>query len=390
MLRYILAIVLLLAGSAVKADSASAQDEGRRVALVIGNANYVNAPPLENPRNDAEDIAGALEAVGFEVIKGFDLDRAGMDRTLRDFARTLPGASVGLFFYAGHGLQVSGHNYMMPIDAELSTAAALDFEMVRMDLVQRVMEREIPSNVIFIDACRNNPLARNLARALGTRSIEIGRGLASIESGRGTLISFSTQPGNVALDGTGRNSPFAKALLKHMHAPGEDLSNILIRVRNDVMSETAGKQVPWEHSALTSRIFLSARPQGTGVHVAQAAPPPAAVPRQPPQSGPAAPVAMRAAPFDGRWRMVRQSPNCGKKSERFETGIRNSKMITRRGEGSVDASGKFVYRGKGDVPGEFSYIGQLSANAGKGDYLFINTLRNFKCGGTFTMTRIGD
>ena len=138
------------------------------------------------------------------------------------------------------------------------------------------------------------------------------------------------------------------------------------------MSETAGKQVPWEHSALTSRIFLSARPQGTGVHVAQAAPPPAAVPRQPPQSGPAAPVAMRAAPFDGRWRMV------------------HSKMITRRGEGSVDASGKFVYRGKGDVPGEFSYIGQLSANAGKGDYLFINTLRNFKCGGTFTMTRIGD
>lgn len=365
-----------------------AQD--RRVALVIGNAAYLNAPPLENPRNDAEDIAAALESVGFEVIKGFDLDRGGMDRTLRDFARALPGASVGLFFYAGHGLQVSGHNYMMPIDAELSTAGALDFEMVRMDLVQRVMERETASNVIFIDACRNNPLARNLARALGTRSIEVGRGLASVESGRGTLISFSTQPGNVALDGTGRNSPFAKALLKHMHAPGEDLSGILIRVRNDVMTETAGKQVPWEHSALTSRIFFSGGPRKAEPQIAKVTPPPTTIGRQPPQTSAPEPAAVRAAPFDGRWRLVRRSPNCAKKVQKFETGIRNGKLITRRGEGSVSSTGKFVYSGQADVPGEFTYTGQLNANEGKGDYVFFNSLKNFKCVGTFTMTRLGD
>jgi uncharacterized caspase-like protein len=117
-----------------------------------------------------------------------------------------------LFFYAGHGLQVSGANYLVPVDARLEDASGLDFELVRLDLVQRTMEREVATNIIFLDACRDKPLARNLARALGTRSVEIGRGLAPTQGGAGTLISFSTQPGNVALDGTGRNSPFAAAL----------------------------------------------------------------------------------------------------------------------------------------------------------------------------------
>src|SRR5215468_12457166 len=127
-------------------------------------------------------------------------------------------------------MQVGGSNYLVPVDAELANTAALDFEMVRLDLVQRTMERETATNVLFLDACRDNPLARNLARAMGTRSTDIGRGLAAAESGVGTLISFSTQPGNVALDGTGRNSPFAGALVKHITQPTEDLSTLLIRV----------------------------------------------------------------------------------------------------------------------------------------------------------------
>jgi uncharacterized caspase-like protein len=118
------------------------------------------------------------------------------------------------------------------------------------------MERETSTNSSFLDACRNTPLSRNLARAMGTRSTEIGRGLAAVESGIGTLISFSTQPGNVALDGTGRNSPFAGALVKHMARTRDDLSAILINVRNDVMKETQRKQVPWEHSALTGRVYF--------------------------------------------------------------------------------------------------------------------------------------
>lgn len=230
--------------------------QGKRVALVIGNSEYRHTARLDNPKNDAADIAAILKNIGFAVIEGRDLDKPAMDRIVRDFAEALSNARVGLFFYAGHGLQVSGQNYLVPVDAKLSTASALDFEMIRLDLVHRSMERETSTNILIIDACRDNPLARNLARALGTRSTQIARGLAPVESGEGSLISFSTQPGNVALDGTGRNSPFAAALLRHLGTPGEDLPSILINVRNDVMQATGRKQVPWEHSALTAKFFF--------------------------------------------------------------------------------------------------------------------------------------
>ena len=195
-----------------------------------------------------------------------DLDKAAFDRKVRDFATALSGADVGVFFYAGHGLQVGGENYLVPIDAQ-GEAAALDFEMVPLVLVQRVMERQTQTNIIFLDACRNNPLARNLARAMGTRSAQIGPGLAAVESGVGTLISFSTQPGNVATDGKGRNSPFAGALVKQIATSRQSLGDLLIAVRNDVMKETGGKQVPWEHSALRGRVYLGDRPTpGAVVH----------------------------------------------------------------------------------------------------------------------------
>jgi hypothetical protein len=137
--------------------------------------------------------------------------------------------------------------------------------MVRLALVQRTMERATETNIVFLDACRDNPLARNLARAMGTRSAEIGRGLAAVESGVGTLISFSTQPGNVALDGTGRNSPFAAALVEQLTSSREDISTILIGVRNRVMAETANRQVPWEHSALRARLYLHGAPPNGAV-----------------------------------------------------------------------------------------------------------------------------
>ena len=222
----------------------SAHAAGRRLALVVGNAAYQHAPLLRNPRNDASDLAVALERLGFTVIKGIDLDKSAMDRTIQQFAAALQGAEAAVFFYAGHGLQMNGVNYLVPTDAQLATAAAPDFELVRLDSVQKSMERESATNVLFLDACRNNPLARNLARGMGTRSAEIGRGLAAVESGVGTLISFSTQPGNVALDGSGRNSPFTAALLKQLASSQDDLSSLLINVRNDVMSSTQNQQVP--------------------------------------------------------------------------------------------------------------------------------------------------
>ncbi len=234
----------------------------QRVALVIGNSAYQHTARLDNPKNDATDIAAVLKQLGFQVIDGFDLDKVAFERKVRDFSVALRAAEVGLFFYAGHGLQVAGQNYLVPVDAKVETADALDWEMVRLDLVQRTMERAASTNIIFLDACRNNPLARNLARAMGTRSADIGRGLAAVESGVGTLVSFSTQPGNVALDGAGRNSPFAGALVKRIATSNDDLSGLLIDVRNDVRKDTQNAQVPWEHSALTGRFYFNpaARP----------------------------------------------------------------------------------------------------------------------------------
>ena len=230
----------------------------KRLALVIGNSAYQHTAELKNPRNDAADIAAALKGLKFEVVEGLDLDKRTMEITVRKFAQALKNADVALFFYAGHGLQVNGQNYLVPIDARLEDATGLDFEMIRLELVHRAMERETKANLIFLDACRDNPLSRNLARAMGTRSGDIGHGLAPVESGVGTLISFSTQPGNVALDGEGRNSPFASALAKRIRTEGEDLSTILIGVRNDVMEATRNRQIPWEHSALRTRFFFSA------------------------------------------------------------------------------------------------------------------------------------
>lgn len=135
--------------------------EDKRVALVIGNSEYKNTPQLANPKNDAIDIAAALRKMNFTVIEGQDLDKAGMERKIRDFASALRDARTGLFFYAGHGLQVGGQNYLVPVDAELTAASAIDFEMLRLDLIQRTMEREAGTNILIIDACAGRDEVRD-------------------------------------------------------------------------------------------------------------------------------------------------------------------------------------------------------------------------------------
>jgi uncharacterized caspase-like protein len=254
----ILALTFHLVGSTVlDTDWPAVLSAHRRVALVVGNSAYHYTPTLENPKNDATDVASSLRRLGFQVIEGLDLDKAAFDGKIREFTAALHGAEVGVLFYAGHGLQVSGHNYLVPIDAQLTTAAALDVEMVGLDVIHQMLEREAQTSLLFFDACRNNPLSRNLARALGTRSPEVGRGLAPVENGVGTLISFSTQPGNVALDGEGRNSPYSGALLKQLNKSSEDVNAMLIAVRNEVMKETGHRQIPWENSALTNRFYFN-------------------------------------------------------------------------------------------------------------------------------------
>lgn len=230
---------------------------GKRVALVVGNGDYQHTAPLKNPLNDASDLADALKRLGFEVILGKDLNFSGMRNHVRRFTRALPGSEISLFFYAGHGLQVRDFNYLAPIDADLTSETDLEFGTVRLDVVLRQMERETSTSIVFLDACRDNPMAANLARSMGSRSANVGRGLARVESGVGTLIAFATQPGNVALDGDGRNSPFTGALVKAIETPGLDLGGVMIEVRNAVLRATAGRQVPWEHSSLTGRVFLA-------------------------------------------------------------------------------------------------------------------------------------
>ena len=244
-----------LLGMLALAQPAAAQ---KRVALVIGNSAYVHAGVLANPANDARAIATALQDQAFEVLVGLDLDKRAFDGKVRDFSRVLSGADVGVFFYAGHALQVLGRNYLVPIDGELKGERDIDFETVGVDFVLRQMEleREGKTNIVFLDACRDNPLARNLARSMGTRSAGVGRGLAQVQAGVGTFIAYSTQPGNVALDGAGSNSPFTAALTKAIVAPGRNLTAVMIDVRKEVLDVTGGKQVPWDHSALTGDFYF--------------------------------------------------------------------------------------------------------------------------------------
>lgn len=240
----------------------------KRVALVVGNAAYLHAPPLANPMNDARDISERLKALGFEVHTGLDLDKAAFDAKVRDFSSSLETADVAILFYAGHGLQVAGQNYLVPVDAKLAKERDLEFEAVRLEFVLKQMElgREDKTNIVFLDACRDNPLSRSLARSMGTRSASIGKGLAQVDAGVGTFISYSTQPGNVALDGKGANSPFTAALIKRMSEPSRSLTGVMIDVRKDVIAETGGQQVPWDHSALTGEFFFdpNAKPGDAG------------------------------------------------------------------------------------------------------------------------------
>ncbi|MBL8565653.1 MAG: caspase family protein [Hyphomicrobiaceae bacterium] len=251
-LKSILAAFLTLLALA---GSAAAE---KRVALVVGNGAYVHAPALPNPLNDARDVSAALKATGFDVVEALDADKAKLDAALRSFADKLGNADVALFFYAGHGLQLGLQNYLVPIDAQLERERDLEFEAVKLDFVMRQMEidRDGKTTIVILDACRDNPLARNLARSMGTRSVSIGRGLAAAATGLGTFIAYATQPGNVALDGAGRNSPFTTALVKHMREKGRNLPATMIEVRKDVVAATNGAQVPWDHSALTGEFYF--------------------------------------------------------------------------------------------------------------------------------------
>ncbi|HKD26899.1 MAG TPA: caspase family protein [Xanthobacteraceae bacterium] len=231
----------------------------RRVALVVGNAQYAHTPALPNPRNDAQDIADTLKKVGFEVTLGYDLDQIKFARIIDDFARALEGADIGLFFYAGHGLQINERNYLVSTEAKLESAFLVPSETIELDAVVRLMEAKTGTNLIFIDACRNNPLTDNLKRNLTAvnRAITVGRGLARVEpTSRDTLIAFSAAPGQEAADGRGRNSPFTAALLRHLVKPGVEVSVMLKEVTADVRRDTNNAQRPQQLSDMSKTFYF--------------------------------------------------------------------------------------------------------------------------------------
>lgn len=256
-----LTLFLLLVHAGAQAQVRGTEGPGRHVALVVGNGAYVDTPRLPNAPRDAKAIAEALRDLGFEVLEATDLDQRGMLQELADFADLLDGAEVGLFFYAGHGLQVAGENYLVPVDARLHREAQLRFQTVPARTVVDVMEAAVPIRLVLLDACRDNPMARTLAQSMGvTRSTAVGRGLARLESGVGTLIAYATAPGEVAEDGTDEHSPFTAALLEHIGAPGLEVRQVLSRVRGSVLKATDNRQVPWDSSSLTRDFYFKAVP----------------------------------------------------------------------------------------------------------------------------------
>ena len=264
-----LALLIALGWALLVPGAAQAE---RRVALVIGNSVYAHTTPLRNPKNDANDLAAMLRQVGFEVHLGLDLDQRGFGTMFEKFARELEGADVGLLFYAGHALQINEKNYLVSTDARLENEFLISSEAIELDPIVRLMESKTQTNLVFLDACRNNPLADNLRRNLAAlkRGANLGRGLARMETtARDTLIAFAAAPGQEAADGSDKNSPFTAALLRHIPRPGVEVSVMLKEVAGDVRRETRNAQRPQQLSDM-SRTFYFAGTQ------AAAAPAPAA------------------------------------------------------------------------------------------------------------------
>ncbi|RWB10023.1 MAG: peptidase c14 caspase catalytic subunit p20 [Mesorhizobium sp.] len=243
------ALALLLTVTAASAE--------RRIALVLGNSQYQHAAPLANPVRDAQAMAERLKKLDFEVFSGFDLPKLQTQATIAQFAKQGRGADIALFFYAGHGLQVSGKNYLLPVDATLEDETSLDFEAVSVDLILHQMSRETSIRLVFLDACRDNPLAEMLAKTAGGKGASSGLAEIPIEKGgAGTLVAFAASPNQLAYDGSGEHSPFTSALLKHIGAPNVPITEAMNGVTSDVLKATTGKQHPWISVSLTTEVVL--------------------------------------------------------------------------------------------------------------------------------------
>lgn len=294
-----LVVLFVFGGAPVHAE--------KRVALVIGNGAYRNVAQLDNPANDARLLADTLRELGFLLVGGdaqLDLDKAAFDRVVQDFGAQLQGADVALFFYAGHGVQVRGTNYLIPVDANPTREADVDFQMLDTNLVMRQMEGAgTRLNLVVLDACRNNPFGgRGLAvgRGRDTETVRLrdaSSGLAQMQAPEGTLISFATQPGSVARDGIDGHSPYSKALAATIRKPALGIFDVFNEVGLEVKRATGGAQQPWVSSSPIDGTFYFVPVDAAGVR--QAALPPRAPPAPASITAPA--ITTSDVRFDGIW-----------------------------------------------------------------------------------------
>jgi PQQ-dependent catabolism-associated CXXCW motif protein len=241
----------------------------RRVALVIGNGNYQGAIKLANPVNDARAMATKLKKLGFDVIDVEDGTQKAMQRAIAQFSGKLGEGAISLFYYAGHGIQVNGRNYLMPIDADITTEQTVRLEAIDVDaVIEQMSMAKSRVNLVILDACRNNPFERRFRSVSG--------GLASIEAPTGTLIAYATSPGKVAADGEGsQNGLYTAELLAALDQQGAKVEDVFKRVRANVVAKSAGNQTPWESSSLTGDFFFTG-PTTVVVAPAVSAPAPSA------------------------------------------------------------------------------------------------------------------
>jgi uncharacterized caspase-like protein len=245
MLGRVLLVFALLAGATPA--------EARRVALIIANAQYANAGPLTNPLADAKLIEASLRRAGFDDVQTrTNLGKASVEAELRAFGNRAEGADVALFYYAGHGIEAGGQNYLIPTDAKLQRDRDLDIEATRLETVMQVVS-SARMRLIILDACRNNPFQASMQRSIRTRSVS--RGLAEIEPEGETLVVYAAKAGSTAADGEGANSPFATALAKRLPQPGLEIGLVFRSVRDDVLTATGRTQEPFTYGSLSGRAF---------------------------------------------------------------------------------------------------------------------------------------
>ena len=227
------------------------QSQERRLALVVGNSSYTFGGSLRNPVNDASAMQRALESLGFTVLRYENCSQAALRRAIDEFGRQLTNYDMGLFFYAGHGIQVKGRNYLVPVDAQLEVENDVEYDCVLADRVLAKMEAAgTRTNLVILDACRDNPFERSWNRSAG------GEGLAFMNAPRGSLIAYATAPGSTASDGSGTNGLYTAALLEHINTPDLTVEQVFKRVRGTVVERSGGKQTPWESTSLTGDFFF--------------------------------------------------------------------------------------------------------------------------------------